>query len=70
MIDLLYEALSAEYGVTVTTSNPVACRNKLYKIMAENPGVFDEISILISRTKPNEELWLVKKGATYAAPQE
>lgn len=58
-VELLYQTLHAEIGIVVQTPNPEKLRQKLYKARKEDEA-FGNIRILISRTNPQNELWLVK----------
>jgi len=65
-VEFLFRALDAKVGIVVSTNNPDLLRTKLYaaRRQAMNP-IFEELSILISRTSPSNEIWIVRK-----TPQE
>lgn len=63
IVDLLYQALHAKHGVVVETSNPDLLRQKLYAERKKDPDLAC-ISILKSRTHPESQLLLIKKGAS------
>lgn len=63
ILDLLYQALRAERGVVVETSDPDRLRQKLYAERKKDPDLAC-ISIVKSRTHPESQLLLVKKGAS------
>lgn len=64
----LYAALNAEYGVKITTSNPVQLRQKFYALKRDNPE-FEELAFLISPTDPENELWVIKKESKQNAEE-
>lgn len=66
-VEILYEALTTPLGLVVETPDPVHLRQKLYQAKAADPA-FKDLAILTSRTAPNSELWIVKKGATDETP--
>lgn len=60
LIDYLYRALNSEHGIVVETSDPERLRQKLYAERKKDPDLA-KISINISRTQPESQLWLVKR---------
>lgn len=59
MEELLYQALASPLGIIVVTSDdPEAVRQKLYRVRAASE-VFSEISLVMSPTNP-QQIWLVK----------
>jgi len=69
LIELLYEALNTELGVIVSTSDPVALKQKLYNLRREDP-LFSQLSFVTSRTNPTGELWIVKNPEAPDAERE
>lgn len=61
LIDLLYQALRAPLGVVVKTTDPDRLRQKLYAERKKDEDLAC-ISIMKSRTAPDSEILLVKKG--------
>jgi hypothetical protein len=59
---LLFSALSADYGIKVTTSDPELLRQKLYK-ERRGDSTFLPLSFVISPENPKGELWIVKREA-------
>lgn len=58
-----YEALSAEFGIIISTNNPEALRQALYKARREaGDPALDHMSIRISPLLPEEEVWIVKSS--------
>jgi len=60
LIDLLYQALQAEHGIVVRTSNVERLRAKLYAERKKDPDLL-ALSIVISRTQPDTEILIVRK---------
>lgn len=60
LIEYLYRALHSPHGVVVETSDPERLRQKLYAERKKDPDL-SRISINISRTQPESQLWLIKK---------
>jgi hypothetical protein len=60
LIDLLYRAANAEFGIIVETSDVERLRQKLYTERKKDPALAN-ISINVSRTQPETQLWIVKK---------
>jgi len=60
LINFLYQALNSESGVVVSTTDPERLRQKLYAERKKDPDL-SCISINISRTQPESQLWLIKK---------
>lgn len=59
LIDLLYQALNSENGIVVRTNSPERLRAKLY-VERKKDSDFECLSFSISRTSPEEELYIVK----------
>ena len=55
----LYAAVHSQYGIAVSTDDPVALRRKLYAVRKTDED-FAELSIVESRTNPKTELWIIK----------
>lgn len=62
LLDLLYQAMNAEFGIVVTTNNLEGLRQKLYAARKSDPDL-SCLSFTTSRTHPETELLLVKKDA-------
>lgn len=60
LIHYLYQALNSEFGIVLTTLDPERLRQRLYTERKKDPDLAC-ISINISRTSPETEVWLVKK---------
>ena len=60
LIEHLYRALTAQFGVVLRTENVERLRAKLYVLRKQDPDLA-VLSINISRTSPETELWIVKK---------
>lgn len=60
LIEYLYRALNSESGIVLETSDPERLRQKLYTERKKDPDL-SCISINISRTQPENQLWLIKK---------
>ncbi len=60
LIHYLYQALNSEHGIVISTSNPERLRQKLYAERKKDPELAC-ISINISRTQPESEIWLTKR---------
>lgn len=58
--EFLYEALRAEHGIRIVTSDPERLRQKLYRLRKQDPDLAC-LSLTISPIAENE-LWIVKKG--------
>ena len=63
LIDILYKALRAEIGIVVRTNDPERLRQKLYAARKEDEDLAS-LRITISRTSPENELWIVKNNGT------
>ncbi len=61
---LLFAALASDYGIAVPTSNPVLLRNRLYAERKKDIPTFGNLSITLSPTAPDTELWIVKRKET------
>lgn len=57
--DLLYQALHSDKGLVVKTNSPERLRAKLY-VERKKDDALACLSISISRTNPEEELYIVK----------
>lgn len=60
LLELLYDALRAEVGIIVQTSNVERLRQKLYALRKEDEDLA-ALSFIVSPTNPNAELWIVKR---------
>ena len=70
LLELLYAALHSPLGIIVETSDPVACKARLYPLRASDPALA-ALSFLVSPTAPTTSFWIVKKGnSDEAAPDE
>lgn len=58
--NLMFSALNSPLGVEVESNKPEQLRQKLYAIRKKQPA-FEELAFLISPTKPETHLWIVKK---------
>jgi hypothetical protein len=63
LIELLYAALNARWGVVVSTSDPTRLRQQLYAERRKSSD-FDELSFLASPFNPSGELFIMKKSET------
>lgn len=59
IIHYLYQALNSQYGIVLSTTDPEKLRARLYVARKQDPELAC-ISINISRTNPESEIWLVK----------
>jgi hypothetical protein len=59
LIEVLYAAYHANFGVVVETSDPERLRQKLYPLRKENPD-FDCLAFVISPLN-GIDLWIVKQ---------
>lgn len=69
LVPILYQALKAERGVVVTTSDPERLRKELGRVRQGNK----EFGSLIFRTSPRNpetELWIVKEIKDAETPGE
>ena len=62
MRDYLYEALASEFGIVIETDQPLSLRGKLYAERRADPAL-SCLSLVLSPTNPEGELWIVKKGS-------
>lgn len=69
LIELLYEAINTEIGIVISTSDPVALKQKLYALRRED-SAFACLSFVTSRTNPTGELWIVKNPEAPDAERE
>ena len=60
MKEFLYDALASEFGIILTTDDPIKLRARLYPLRRDDPE-FADLSILLSPTNPETELWIVKR---------
>lgn len=65
LLEILYEALRSEVGVSVQTNSPERLRAKLYPLRNSDPDLAC-LSFTISPTAPESELWIIKKGSESA----
>lgn len=59
LVELLYAAYHAEFGVVVETNDPERLRQKLYPLRKENPD-FEPLAFVISPMNP-QDLWIIKQ---------
>jgi len=59
LVELLYAAYHAEFGVVVETNDPERLRQKLYPLRKENPD-FEPLAFVISPLNP-ADLWIIKQ---------
>jgi len=63
MLEFLYQALNSNLGIILSTNNPEALRQQLYKARREaQDSTLDSLSIRISPVSPKDEVWIVKDG--------
>jgi len=60
LIHYLYQALNSELGIVIETTDPERLRQKLYAERKKDPEL-SCISINISRTQPETQIWLTKR---------
>jgi hypothetical protein len=62
LYEILVEAQGARFGVVVQTNDPLGLRQKLYRVMKDNPelGTF---SLHPSRLSPADQLFIIRKEA-------
>ena len=60
LIEHLYRALNSTFGVVLRTNNVERLRQKLYAERKKDPDLAC-LSINISRTVPETEIWIIKK---------
>ena len=63
LMEFLHRALASPTGIVVRTNNAELLRNRLYtcRRQAQDPQ-FEGLSILLSRTNPQGEVWIAKNG--------
>ena len=65
---LLWQALTAEVGLEIVTSNPEAFKRKFYatraKAREDGNYSFDELSLLVPPADQQNKLWIVHNGQT------
>ena len=59
-IEYLYRALNSPVGIAIVTNDADKLRRKLYTLMSKDES-FKKLSLHLSPTHPNGELWIVKK---------
>ena len=63
-LNTLYEALGTPLGIVIQTDNPERTRQKLYRLRDQSDDpMLKELSIVISPTMPQSQVWLVKRKA-------
>ena len=60
---LLLKASASNFGILVSTNNPDKLRQKLYPVKKDSSD-FAQLSFVISPTKPEAELLIIKKAET------
>lgn len=58
---ILGDALSAEIGVEVSTSDPQLLKNRLYALMKES-AEYSRLALITHPTKPDAAICIVKKA--------
>jgi hypothetical protein len=62
LLDLLYRALHAEYGIVVTTNSIDRLRQKLYAVRRESGDEdLSLLSLVVSPTNPETELFILRR---------
>lgn len=62
LMQFWYQALSSPFGISISTSDPTATRQKLYAVRKETRDIdLEVISICVSPFDPTK-LWLVKRA--------
>lgn len=61
LIEILYQALEAEFGVIVETNDVPNLRAKLYAVRAEHLDEFEHISLMPHRAAPTTHLLVIKR---------
>lgn len=57
---LLLQALNTEHGLKVPTDQPTILKSRLLTARKEDPAL-SSLKIELSRDKPDEEVWIVKR---------
>lgn len=57
---MLFQALESPLGIEVESNKPEQLRQKLYALR-KTDTLFDPLAFVISPTKPETHLWIVKK---------
>lgn len=62
LVEFLHRALSARYGIVISTNDVERLRQKLYAARreAQSPD-FEALIFAPSRANPTSELWIVRK---------
>lgn len=61
LLDLLYEAMTKDVGLIVSTTNPIHLRNRFYLEQKKDP-VLKPLAFVLSPINPGSELWIIRKG--------
>jgi hypothetical protein len=59
LLDYLFQAMTTEHGLILQCENPAKLRAALYREQKKLPELH-ELSLFISPTNPQGELWIVK----------
>lgn len=66
-LNTLYEALGTPLGIVVQTSDPEKLRQRLYRLRdGSDDPMLKELSIVISPTMPQSQIWIVKRKTNEA----
>lgn len=64
LIKMWYDALATKVGIRIKTPDPGQLKAALYKARAKlGDPALKELTIYVSRSNPQEEIWIVQKGA-------
>lgn len=60
-LQLWYEALASDLGIVISTNNPEALRQVLYKARRESGDpALEGMSVRISPLLPDQEVWILR----------
>jgi len=59
---MLETALQSPRGIKVETNDQLRLKAALYRAQQANPDYKTKLILATSRTSPNTEVWIVKKG--------
>jgi hypothetical protein len=60
MLELLMQAAQCEYGLIVSSDDPLALRAALYRERAKDPTL-QCLSLILSPDHPTTDLWIVRE---------
>lgn len=63
LLELLYRAASSPFGIVVTTEDPQALRQALYRERKKDKDLLS-LAFCTSPSSPDSEIWIVKKDAS------